>query len=142
MNKKEKPKCLNCENTVPRRPNKYCCNKCQMKYQHKLYIKRWLKGQETGNISIDSNLAVSTHVKIWIKETRGEKCEWKEINKYTKKIPLQVNHIDGNSSNTVPKNIELICPNCHSLTPTYGALNKGNGRKSRYKKGKNENRSR
>jgi hypothetical protein len=26
-----------------------------------------------------------------------------------------------------------LCPNCHSLTPTYGFLNKGNGRKKRYK---------
>lgn len=29
---------------------------------------------------------------------------------------------------TVECFFELICPNCHSLTPTFRALNKGKGR--------------
>ena len=35
-------------------------------------------------------------------------------------------------------NLELLCPNCHSLTKTYKALNLGNGRhtrRERYKDG-------
>lgn len=40
-------------------------------------------------------------------------------------IPLELNHIDGNSSNHVITNLELLCPNCHSLTPTYRGRNKG-----------------
>ena len=40
-------------------------------------------------------------------------------------------HIDGNSENNNIENLELLCPNCHSLTPTFGALNKGKGRKNR-----------
>lgn len=31
-------------------------------------------------------------------------------------------------------NLILLCPNCHSLTPTYKALNKGNGRHNRMKR--------
>jgi hypothetical protein len=27
--------------------------------------------------------------------------------------------------------LEILCPNCHSLTPTYGGLNRGKGRKLR-----------
>lgn len=133
-NRKERPKCLNCKKPVPRKPNKYCCGKCQMDYQYKQYIKRWLEGKETGNHK--SNMQVSEHVKKWLKETRGEKCEkcnWNTINEFSGNVPVQMNHIDGNSLNTVPKNIELLCPNCHSLTPTYGNLNRGNGRKNRYK---------
>ena len=30
-------------------------------------------------------------------------------------------HIDGNNEES---NLQLLCPNCHSLTPTFGALNK------------------
>ena len=30
-------------------------------------------------------------------------------------------------------NLDLICPNCHSLTATYKGANKGNGRKDREK---------
>ena len=50
---------------------------------------------------------------------------------YTGKIPLQVHHTDGNYLNHDEKNLELLCPNCHSLTSTNGTLNKGNGRRKR-----------
>lgn len=34
-------------------------------------------------------------------------------------ITLELNHIDGNSYNHKLDNLELLCPNCHSQTPTY-----------------------
>lgn len=37
---------------------------------------------------------------------------------------LQIHHIDGNHYNNEESNLQLLCPNCHSLTPTFGALNK------------------
>ena len=52
----------------------------------------------------------------------------------TNKCPLQIHHIDGNYKNNSEENLELLCPNCHSLTHNYGTLNKGNGRDYRYKK--------
>ena len=61
------------------------------------------------------------------------KCNWCEINKVTGKVPIQLEHIDGNSNNNNLDNLELLCPNCHSLTETYGYLNKGNGRDERKK---------
>ncbi len=39
-------------------------------------------------------------------------------------IPLELEHIDGNSSNNLLENLELLCPNCHSLTDTYRGKNK------------------
>lgn len=39
-------------------------------------------------------------------------------------IPLELEHIDGNSSNNLLENLELLCPNCHSLTDTYRGRNK------------------
>jgi 5-methylcytosine-specific restriction endonuclease McrA len=56
------------------------------------------------------------------------RCGWDEINKYTNKIPLEVEHIDGNWKNNKEENLELICPNCHSLTKTYKGGNRGKGR--------------
>ena len=56
-----------------------------------------------------------------------------------KKIVLELEHKDGNSENNDLVNLELLCPNCHSQTPTYKAKNKGKGRHSRrerYKDGK------
>jgi len=34
----------------------------------------------------------------------------------------QVNHIDGNKENNHLSNVRILCPNCHSLTPTYGFI--------------------
>lgn len=39
-------------------------------------------------------------------------------------IPLELDHIDGNSRNHKLDNLRLLCPNCHALTPTYRGRNK------------------
>ena len=69
-----------------------------------------------------------------INDNKCSKCGWGKINEFSKRIPLTVNHIDGNSTNHKPHNVELICPSCHSLTNNYGGLNWGNGRISRCEK--------
>lgn len=55
------------------------------------------------------------------------KCGWSVPNPVTKKPILTINHIDGNWQNNRRSNLELICYNCHTLTPTFGALNQGSG---------------
>ena len=45
-------------------------------------------------------------------------------NQYSGKVPLQIHHIDGNCLNNKEENLQLLCPNCHSLTETFGNLNK------------------
>lgn len=40
-----------------------------------------------------------------------------------KTIPLELDHIDGNSNNNNLENLRLLCPNCHALTPTYRGRN-------------------
>lgn len=41
-----------------------------------------------------------------------------------KPIPLELEHIDGNSSNNKLNNLTLLCPNCHAFTDTYRGRNK------------------
>lgn len=41
-----------------------------------------------------------------------------------KPIPLELEHIDGNSSNHKFDNLTLLCPNCHAFTDTYRGKNK------------------
>lgn len=41
-------------------------------------------------------------------------------------IPLELEHIDGNHHNNERSNLEALCPNCHSLTPTWRGRNKSN----------------
>lgn len=40
---------------------------------------------------------------------------WKE-----KKLNLEVDHIDGNSTDNSKENLRFLCPNCHSQTHTFG----------------------
>ena len=47
---------------------------------------------------------------------------------HTNTLPLEIDHIDGNSENNSEENLRLICPNCHSLTANYRGANRGNGR--------------
>ena len=48
-----------------------------------------------------------------------------------KPISLWCDHIDGDASNDSPDNFQMVCPNCDSQQDTFGAKNRGNGRKSR-----------
>ena len=80
----------------------------------------------------------TTHLKNrLIKEKIFEnKCSWCGISNWNdKEISLELDHIDGNSDNSLPSNIRLLCPHCHSQTDTFGS--KGNG--SRYKKATKRN---
>ena len=100
--------------------NKYCNNKCQNNHIYQSYIKEWLEESRDGS---RGNHQISQHIRRWLHERANDKCEkcgWNEWNDFTNKVPLQVNHIDGNALNHRPENLELICPNCHALTETYG----------------------
>lgn len=42
------------------------------------------------------------------------------------KMPLELEHKDGNHFNNERNNIEMLCPNCHALTKTWRGRNKKN----------------
>jgi hypothetical protein len=115
--------CLNCGDEVLNK--KYCNVNCQKLYERKKIFERIENG--------DITLYEGTYKKYLIYKYGNKcmSCGWSEINSVTGKVPIQLEHIDGNSSNNNLNNLKLLCPNCHSLTPTFGALNRGNGRKNR-----------
>jgi 5-methylcytosine-specific restriction endonuclease McrA len=46
-----------------------------------------------------------------------------------KPLTLEMDHIDGNNKNNDVKNLQILCPNCHSQTHTFrGKNNKNNKR--------------
>lgn len=44
----------------------------------------------------------------------------------SQKIPLELDHIDGHPDHNLKENLRLLCPNCHSQTPTHAGKNVGN----------------
>ena len=127
--KKEK-QCLNCENKIPNR-NTYCNNKCQAEYELKQTFKLLEDGKFDELGRMDTIDSISKKYLIHKHGSKCMECEWEEINSWTNKVPIQLNHKDGDPENHSLNNIELLCPNCHSLTEFFGR--RGKGRKWRYK---------
>lgn len=62
---------------------------------------------------------------------RGHRCDiCKNTEWCGKPIPLEVDHINGDSACSDGYNLRLICPNCHAQTPTYRGGNRGYGREA------------
>ena len=124
--------CLNCNKDINKK-SKYCSNKCQKEYQYKQYISKWKNGEKTG---MRGDYQISMFIKTYLLKkykNKCAKCGWGEKNIYTGKIPLEVEHIDGNYKNNKEENLTILFPNCHSLTSTYKCANLNNGRKQRKK---------
>lgn len=96
-------------------------------FKRQRYIAQWLAGEIAGG----SIASVSHAVRRYLLQERGERCSlcgWSERHPITGRVPLDIDHINGNYADHRPENLRLLCPNCHALTPTYKALNRGNGR--------------
>ncbi len=63
-----------------------------------------------------------------IKEPKCELCGWCEKS-IDGRIPIELDHINGNHDDNRIENLRILCPNCHSLQSTHRGMNK----KSRYK---------
>ena len=93
-----------------------------IEYQYKTYIQAWKEGKVDGG-----KHEVSDTIRKYLFQKYDNKCQlcgWSKTNSTTNKIPLQIHHIDGDCTNNREDNLQLLCPNCHSLTPNYGYTKK------------------
>jgi hypothetical protein len=111
---------------------KYCSQECANEFRYAETKDKFLSGSVVSHRTA-RNVLIKTYGPACML------CKWNQLNLATQKCPIELDHIDGNAQNTVVSNVRLLCPNCHSIQPTYKALNKGKGRHSRlqrYKEGK------
>ena len=113
---------------------KFCSVDCSNQYQKDNIIKLFLEN----NYFNDGNIKIPKVIREFLYEKCNYKCEvcgYEGYNIKTGNTILQIHHIDGNSKNNSPNNLQVICPNCHAKTENYMALNKGNSKRDkRYKK--------
>ena len=111
----------------------YCSGKCRIKHRWQIDKERWFAGE--------NNFTWSYAYKALV-EFRGKSCElcgWAEVHLITGNIPTEFHHIDGDNTNNRRNNVQLLCPNCHSLTPNFGSLNKMHERREAKLRGRKPN---
>lgn len=104
--------------------SEYCSIDCRTKYRRKIYIEKWKSGEYSGVIGKDD---IAFAIRDYIKSKYNNSCQicgWNKVNPHTGLVPLHIHHIDGNCLNNKEDNLQLLCPNCHSLTENFGSRNK------------------
>ncbi len=125
--------CINCGLIKRSNGKKYCSQTCKANFLYKEKVSLWLNGKLSG---IRGKTSTAYWIKRYILETRGHRCEsckndiWMD-----NKIPLDLDHIDGNFLNNKIDNLKLLCYNCHGLTPTYKGKNKNGRPRTKYYRG-------
>ena len=59
---------------------------------------------------------------VKLKEPRCEKCSWAKMS-VDGRVPLELDHINGDRHDNRLKNLRILCPNCHSLQITHRGKN-------------------
>lgn len=60
---------------------------------------------------------------VGLKLPMCELCGWAQKS-VDGRVPLELDHINGNHSDNCLENLRVLCPNCHSLQPTHRGKNR------------------
>lgn len=58
-----------------------------------------------------------------LKPQHCEECGWHTTSE-DGRLPLELDHINGDSKDNRLENLRVLCPNCHSLKPTHRGRNR------------------
>ena len=114
--------------------NKYCSLTCFQVKNYNDNVEKWLKGEDKGWSGKTATLKNFVRKYIHLhKGTACEECGWDKKHPLDGRVLTEIDHIDGDAHNCKPENLRVLCPNCHSMTPTHRARNKSSKR-TRYGK--------
>ena len=125
--------CKKCgkELTPEQHKNIFCSTECHLLFQKEEKINKWLNGEIDGGIKGNQISQTIRNYLLEINNYACELCGWNKLNPVTGKCPLEIHHKDGNCLNNSKENLQVLCPNCHSVTDNYKALNKDSNRENR-----------
>lgn len=75
------------------------------------------------NSSFQSHKLKNRLFKESLKSRECEECGWAKKSE-DGRLPLELDHINGDSSDNRLENLRILCPNCHSLKPTHRGRNR------------------
>ena len=62
--------------------------------------------------------------RVGLKRPKCEECGWAKRSE-DGRIPIEIDHINGDHSDNRLENLRILCPNCHSMKLTHRGRNKG-----------------
>lgn len=119
--------CLNCGQQLNKSQNKYCSIKCQNEYQQIKEVEKIFNNEKSGlKNATTSSPKIRDSLRNYLLKKSNYSCElcgcnW--INPYSNQTILEIHHIDGDRNNNLEDNLQVLCPNCHAMTPNYRSLN-------------------
>lgn len=121
---KVRKKCLFCENKVKTSIAIYCSLKCQKDNKSDNIIKKWLRKEIEGHTGKTHKIRRPIRNYLLTKYNNScTICGWDKLHPIDKKPLVEIDHINGDSSNSFIENLRVLCPNCHSETPTFKSRN-------------------
>jgi hypothetical protein len=123
--------CIYCGKIITNRHSKFCSLLCSFEYK---------KNESYKKIEEDQIIGHGT-LRKYLLHKQGERCSrcgWGERNPVSNSVCLDLHHKDGNAKNNRLSNVELMCPNCHSLTETYKRVGDKNRSRKSYRVNRNK----
>jgi endogenous inhibitor of DNA gyrase (YacG/DUF329 family) len=113
---------------------KFCSATCKAEFLGRDLVKDWLEGKNNGCNKGKYDDDLRKPIRKYILKQANHTCQVCKNDMWNNKpIPLQIHHKDGNAHNNRPKNLLVVCWNCHAQTDTFGSKNRNSTRVSRYK---------